>query len=691
MFKKVKTLALAGVLTMVMSTTALGAMLPTDKTFSAVQSDGSEVQYYTAIDGQVYTNLPQIIQTVTPGASGNTVRYDINKICPEGPGTDAYAMPNKACMTVSNVLRESVKGDTTIHGSGAERVLYAKGTVTITFSGQYYNSRLIYKYNKDTVRIENGRLIECKDLDYRTLKPSTQTIFDNIGNGSGGDADQTETLDQPGMYNVGLGAMTLFPDGSVFHDGGVQTLLYIAGSNEDISYVAPTTETATETSINAVVNGNEVNAYGYNITGDTYMKLRDIAYMVNGSAKQFDVIEAPGMNRVTIKTYGSPAYTAVGGEMASIDSGTQTAAPTTKDYAIDGSPIEPLTYSINGAEYVKVTDIAKIVDFNATTDSSSNTLNIDTTTGFAVNPVVNVPSPITVSSTVRLAGNDRYQTAVAISKNGWSQSDNVLLTDGEDFHGALVGSSLAYLKNAPILLTPPDSLNSDTSAEIARLGAKTIYIIGSHTQVSQAVEDTLKQTYNVIRIGDDTYDATTALDVANEVQKIKPFDTCILATDNFPDALAMAPFSAKNTMPILFVAQHDLDTPTEMALRDWGIKNVIIVGGLGVISANIEARLTETGITFTRLAGQDRYDTDLEILKHFAPQGGYTSIAIATGENYPDALTGAVLAAKNNMTIVLVQKDSVESNTTDFIKSCTLSKTYIFGGTAVVSASITGN
>lgn len=667
MFKKSKTLLLTGVLTLAMSTTALGALLPTDRTYGGdavvEQSDGSTIEYYKTYYGKVTTG-PVVTRTVIPGTNGDTVRYDANLV-----DTENYTIfKTGAYLTVSNVLRESV--------TNKQRLLYANGPVTLTFSGDYLDCRTIMEFNN--YKVEEGKLLYNKSLNLRTMEEYSKTTMNDISS-----ADQTKVISKPGMYLVklqtGLGQ-------------GVHTYIYVAGPGEDVSYVAPTTETATATSVTVNVDGQAKTAYGYSINGKDYFRLRDMAALVNGTGKQFDISEAPGMNMVTIKTYNSPVYTAIGGELTTTTSGTQTATPTTKNYAIDSSEVRPSVYNIDGAEYVNLIDLAQIVDFNTTKDSSTNTISIDTTTSYSgVGAVVApVPVPIKVASTERLAGQNRFQTAVAISQNGWAHSDNVVLANGNDFHDALVGSSFAYLKDAPMLITPSGALDADTGGEIARLGAKTVYILGNTKSVSQAVEDSLKQSYTVVRIGGaDVFG--TAVQIGNEVRKTKQFDTVALATfENFPDALAISPYSAKNTMPILFSGKNGLGVDTQDAIQAWGVKNVIIAGGTGVISSAIETQLTGMGIKVTRLFGQDRYDTALEIVKHFAPQGGYTNISIATGENYPDALTGAVLAAKLNMPMVLVEKNSAKSTITDYLNSGTLDKAYIFGGTAVVSTKITG-
>lgn len=673
MFKKTKALVIALALTMVVPATAFGALLPTDKHFGGaevvVQPDGTEIQYFKEVNGKISTNTPKVIRTVIPGENGNTIRYDANLVTAEKDlGVDHEVFKSGAYLTVSNVLRESVMHD--------QRLLYAKAPVSLTFSGDYLNCRAITEF--DRFEVENGRVLYNVGFDQRTMLGHSKKIMDDINAG-----DQQKTITKPGMYLVYLD----YPLGM-----GVHTYIYVADENEDVSYVAPTPETAIGTSAKIKVDSKEFNGSTYSINGDNYLKVRDLAYMLNGTEKQFDVVYASQWNLDTIKTYNSPAYTSVGGELATIASGTKTANPTKRIMTIDGSEINPLIYDIDGSNYVKLKDLAKIINFDLVSDSATNTISINTTTGYSEVGRAKLPSPISVGSTERLAGNTRYQTAVAISKSGWSQSDNVVLANGNDFHDALAGTSFAYLKDAPMLITPSDALDSDIRAEIERLGAKNIYILGNNTSVSQAVENDLKQKYNVVRIGG-TEVLDTAVKVGDEVRKIKQFDTVIIATQiNFPDVLAAAPFSAKNTMPILFTEQFKLRADTKKALQDWGVKHVHIVGGYGIISYEVADELRSIGIeTVRRISGNDRYDTAIEVVKYFTQKDAYSRISICTGENHPDALTGAVLAAKNNAPLVLVEGDKVKINVAEYLSRQSLDKAYIFGGTAVVSTKLTGN
>lgn len=53
-------------------------------------------------------------------------------------------------------------------------------------------------------------------------------------------------------------------------------------------------------------------------------------------------------------------------------------------------------------------------------------------------------------------------------------------------------------------------------------------------------------------------------------------------------------------------------------------------------------------------------------------------------------MTGAVLAAKNNTPLVLVSKGRAKDSAAEYLNTNSIDKAYIFGGTGVVSDTVTG-
>lgn len=295
----------------------------------------------------------------------------------------------------------------------------------------------------------------------------------------------------------------------------------------------------------------------------------------------------------------------------------------------------------------------------------------------------------------RLFGADHYRTAVAVSKAGWESAFTVLLARGDDFPDSLAGVSLACQLNAPILLTQTGQLNSFTRSEISRLGASRVVILGGTGAVSAAVETELKRLgLSVDRIsGKDRFE--TAAKIAGELakeRKCNPGTAFIAFSQNFPDALASASYGAVKGYPILLTGKDKMPGATATALRSLGITRAVIIGGTEVICNAVQAELEGMGLAVERISGANRYATSVELAKAYLP---YTTghVFIATGMSFPDALAGAVLAARENSGILLVDgSQSVPPAVVkQFYNSRNFTRVTIFGGKAALSEGIEKN
>jgi putative cell wall-binding protein len=135
-------------------------------------------------------------------------------------------------------------------------------------------------------------------------------------------------------------------------------------------------------------------------------------------------------------------------------------------------------------------------------------------------------------------------------------------------------------------------------------------------------------------------------------------DYAIIASgENFPDALCGAPLAKKYNAPILLTAKDSLDEQSKNQLSSLKVKKVFIIGGVGVISLSVEQEISSMGIEVTRIAGNDRYETSLKVAKTI---GEFNQAVVATGENFPDALSIAPIAAMKGIPIILTPKDNLQ-------------------------------
>jgi hypothetical protein len=142
---------------------------------------------------------------------------------------------------------------------------------------------------------------------------------------------------------------------------------------------APPKLTATPTSSAVIVNGERIAFDAYLIGGNNYFKLRDLAFVLSGTEKQFELSWDGAANAIYIST-GVP-YTAVGGEMSGKGSGAKTPQPTNSRIFLNCVETAFTAYGIEGNNYFKLRDIGRALDFSVEWDGANNAIIIDTTKG----------------------------------------------------------------------------------------------------------------------------------------------------------------------------------------------------------------------------------------------------------------------------------------------------------------------
>ncbi|MBU3143444.1 cell wall-binding repeat-containing protein [Clostridium sp. CF012] len=282
----------------------------------------------------------------------------------------------------------------------------------------------------------------------------------------------------------------------------------------------------------------------------------------------------------------------------------------------------------------------------------------------------------------RLSGTNRYTTSVAISKSGWTESTTVIIATGLDYADALAASSLAKSKDAPILLTEKNAMNQNILTEIKRLKATEAILIGGAGVIGPGVESQLKGLeITITRVGGtDRYDTSKKI-----AETVGVTNGIIMATGfDFPDALSIAPISGIKSMPILLSPKNSMNSNIEEFVKGKNIPVSYIVGGTGVIGESVASSAPNR----KRLGGANRYATNLIINENFQEDLNFDTIYLATGNNFPDALAGSVLAAKKNAPIFLTAKGSISFKILNIIRNKDVKHVVILGGTGVVSKDV---
>jgi len=135
---------------------------------------------------------------------------------------------------------------------------------------------------------------------------------------------------------------------------------------------------AVKTELVVSVDGRTRSVDAYAIDNYNYFKLRDLAYMLSGTSKQFEVTWDGSKN--TIKIISGKSYTPVGNELVMLPywEKTKTAVPNTSTILLDGNEIRLTAYTINGYNYFKLRDLANVFDFFVDWDGEHRTVIIET-------------------------------------------------------------------------------------------------------------------------------------------------------------------------------------------------------------------------------------------------------------------------------------------------------------------------
>ena len=163
----------------------------------------------------------------------------------------------------------------------------------------------------------------------------------------------------------------------------------------------------------------------------------------------------------------------------------------------------------------------------------------------------------------------------------------------------------------------------------------------------------------------------------------------LVNSKEYPDSLTAAPLAKALKAPILLNDSNRLDTQVKNEIRRLGVKKVILVGGNNSLAIGIEKDLKIMNLELSRIAGKDRYDTSARLAKQLVKLTGYSDRAIvASGENFPDALTASSIAAKDDLPVLLVKSTSIPYYIDEVMKDMGIKKTILVGGNKSIGKNI---
>lgn len=193
----------------------------------------------------------------------------------------------------------------------------------------------------------------------------------------------------------------------------------------------------------------------------------------------------------------------------------------------------------------------------------------------------------------RLWGNGRYDTNLSIfNELSTPKGTPVVIASGNSFADVLSISSVAAVREFPIILSDQDNLPEQAIEILQNVQPSQVYIVGGTGVLTDNVKADIKSVTGlsddqVIRLGgSDRYD--TSLRIADYF-KLNSDTVAFAWGEDFPDALVGGLYAAKLNAPVILVGSEI--TRQKIYIDNTDYVKQIIFGGSGVISDRLQSDL----------------------------------------------------------------------------------------------------
>lgn len=158
---------------------------------------------------------------------------------------------------------------------------------------------------------------------------------------------------------------------TIFYDGEIRYLVHEDDEQDTFTYYPGNgfSKNSVAKTQTVCLDGLKYNTVAYNIDDNNYFKLRDIAKILDGTIKTFDIKYDDATNSIDMLSFYD--YTSVGGELTPGDGTERTAFSSSAFLTLDGVPIKATCYNIEGNNYFKLRDITDALDCRVEWDEST--------------------------------------------------------------------------------------------------------------------------------------------------------------------------------------------------------------------------------------------------------------------------------------------------------------------------------
>jgi putative cell wall-binding protein len=158
---------------------------------------------------------------------------------------------------------------------------------------------------------------------------------------------------------------------------------------------------------------------------------------------------------------------------------------------------------------------------------------------------------------------------------------------------------------------------------------------------------------------------------------------------NYPDALSTGPAAAVFDAPLLLTLPDTLPASVASEIERIDPATIVIVGSAATISESVVEQLEELvpGVEIDRVAGPDRFATSRALATYAFGSTGAEQAWVATGLNFPDALSASAVGGARGLPVILVNggATSVDAATAQLFAELRVVGVAVAGGPTTVS------
>ena len=223
------------------------------------------------------------------------------------------------------------------------------------------DEKMMSEYSK-WVLSNNGDINKIHDREWVNVYGIEEYSFDR-------DADMLELSEiDPADYDPWIITGKIY---TIFYDGEIRYLVHEDDMHDTFTYYPGNgfSKQSVSKTQTVCLDGRKFNTVAYNIDDNNYFKLRDIAEILDGTIKTFDIKYDGATNSIDMLSFYD--YTAVGGELTPGDGITRTAYSSSAFLTLDGVPIKATCYNIENNNYYKLRDITNALDCRVEWDAKT--------------------------------------------------------------------------------------------------------------------------------------------------------------------------------------------------------------------------------------------------------------------------------------------------------------------------------